>query len=431
MRFMRGTVVAVLVGIVLTGWPLPRPAEARHIYDMYFPLSGDGYYFYKSFGACRDNCRRKHTGVDIVAPKLTPVVAVADGKVRYVGEGDECCTISIVHDDGYHSVYAHLNNDTPGTDDGRLIGYAPGIALGVHVSAGTLLGWVGDSSNSENTVSHLHFELRRPRGERGLPIDPYPSLRAAQLLDHPLRKVTTMCDLNGDGLWDKVVGDPGSDRDAVLDTGGVTVDYASADASSGIASASDGWQTSLTGASELDLLGASLACGDFNRDGYDDLAVGAPGVDGGRTRHAGAVYLYYGSETGLSADHQLLTPSGTHDDRFGSSLGALDRDGDGFFELVVGAPYARTRRSKNGGEVVVFRGTPSGLRSPEVILSPELSAKANLIRFGTTVLIEDRTGDGVSDIVIGAAGTEVGDPGGASFYVIPGATSTALAQDLS
>jgi hypothetical protein len=117
--------------------------------------------------------------VDVLADKGTAVVAVADGTVAWIHDGrrGRCCDVAIRHRDGWRSRYFHLNNDTPGSDDGRAVGIAPGIRPDAPVVAGQLVGWVGDSGNAEETVPHLHFELRRPNGT---PIDPLPSLRAAQ-----------------------------------------------------------------------------------------------------------------------------------------------------------------------------------------------------------------------------------------------------------
>jgi peptidoglycan hydrolase-like protein with peptidoglycan-binding domain len=76
------------------------------------------------------------------------------------------------------SWYIHLNNDTPGTDDGLGWGIAEGIVPGARVSAGQLIGWVGDSGNAEDTDPHLHFELH---DAYGVIVDPYPALLLAQL----------------------------------------------------------------------------------------------------------------------------------------------------------------------------------------------------------------------------------------------------------
>jgi hypothetical protein len=130
------------------------------------------------FGEARDGGARRHLGVDIVAPRLTPIIAVADGVVDEVhGPGSECCWLKIRHDDGWFSVYVHLNNDTAGTDDGQGNGIRPGIEVGTRVSAGQVIGWMGDSGNAEPTVPHLHFELRN-RG--GVPVDPHWSLHTAR-----------------------------------------------------------------------------------------------------------------------------------------------------------------------------------------------------------------------------------------------------------
>jgi murein DD-endopeptidase MepM/ murein hydrolase activator NlpD len=127
---------------------------------------------------------RKHAGNDLLAKKMSPVVAIADGEVVWVRakKGSGCCYLSIRHESqgiSFESRYVHLNNDTPGTDDGRGIGIAKGIKKGSKVLAGQLIGWVGDSGNAESTSPHLHFELR---DEYHRPVNPYPILaRAARL----------------------------------------------------------------------------------------------------------------------------------------------------------------------------------------------------------------------------------------------------------
>ncbi len=142
-----------------------------------FPVAGHATYS-ASFGAPRPG-GRTHEGVDIFAEKLTPVLAAAPGTVSFVrnGVGTDCCLVRIRHDDGWSSLYLHLNNDTPGTDDGLGYGIAEGIDLGVRVEAGTVIGFVGDSGNAEETPSHLHFELSDPSGTE---LDPYPYLQIAQ-----------------------------------------------------------------------------------------------------------------------------------------------------------------------------------------------------------------------------------------------------------
>ncbi|MFP3915936.1 MAG: M23 family metallopeptidase [Actinomycetota bacterium] len=130
------------------------------------------------FGAARDGGNRLHEGNDISAPALQPIVAVSDGTVtRIAGDsGISGYRIHLRHDDGWSSLYIHLNNDTAGTDDSSGIGIRPDLAEGDRVEAGDVIGWNGDSGNAEDTVHHLHFELRDPSGS---PVDPRPSLEAA------------------------------------------------------------------------------------------------------------------------------------------------------------------------------------------------------------------------------------------------------------
>lgn len=146
---------------------------------MAWPLAGAGT-IGSPFGADRDGGARKHMGNDIAAPKLTPVVAVADGVVMGITHEvgtDNCCWAAIQHADGWQSYYIHLNNDRYGSDDGLGVGIRPDLVVGAPVLRGEVIGWVGDSGNAEDTVDHLHFELRNPDG---VAVDPRPSLLAAQ-----------------------------------------------------------------------------------------------------------------------------------------------------------------------------------------------------------------------------------------------------------
>jgi len=140
-------------------------------YPLTFPVAGTNRYS-NDFWANRGS--GTHHAIDIMADKMTPVVAVADGTVTWVGS--HCCSLQIDHDDGWSSNYIHLNNDTPGTDDGQGWGVAPGIKPGVRVKAGQLIGWVGDSGNAEQTPPHLQIELVDPSG---VFVNPYASLKAA------------------------------------------------------------------------------------------------------------------------------------------------------------------------------------------------------------------------------------------------------------
>lgn len=103
---------------------------------------------------------RLHKGIDIAAPTGTPVAAAYDGTIAVAGSLDGYGNaIYINHDNGYSTRYAHLS------------AYAPGIRSGIRVSAGQIIGAVGNTGAS--TGPHLHYELRGPNG----PVNPLNSYR--------------------------------------------------------------------------------------------------------------------------------------------------------------------------------------------------------------------------------------------------------------
>jgi peptidoglycan hydrolase-like protein with peptidoglycan-binding domain len=149
-------------------------------YDLVFPVDGE-HHFSDTFWAGRSH--GFHEGQDIMADKMTPVLAAADGVVRQVNwtsqshmNRDRCCSLVIRHNDGWESWYIHLDNDKTGTDDGNGWGIKQAIAPGVRVSAGQHIAWVGDSGNAENVAPQLHFELRDPSGTI---VNPYLALVSA------------------------------------------------------------------------------------------------------------------------------------------------------------------------------------------------------------------------------------------------------------
>lgn len=152
-------------------------AAASEVYPMVFPVDGPNRYS-DTWGAPRSG-GRTHEGTDIIADKMTPILAVSDGTIGWMHAeiGGNCCAMAIEHDDGWASWYIHLNNDTPGTDDGQGWGFAEGIERGVHVTAGQVVAYMGDSGNAESTTPHLHFELHQPDGTK---INPYPHLVYAE-----------------------------------------------------------------------------------------------------------------------------------------------------------------------------------------------------------------------------------------------------------
>lgn len=197
----RRALVASLIVFLLTapagaGLASPRAGEPRRLHPVIdvvtslatsvdledlsitFPQDPSVTHFDDTWGNRRSGGRR-HKGTDLMAPKMSPVYAVADGIVTTMKRGGSAgWWIGIEHAGGLESWYMHLNNDSPGTDDGRADlseTYATGLSVGGFVTAGQLIGYVGDSGNAEGSGSHTHFELHVD----GKAIDPYPLLVAA------------------------------------------------------------------------------------------------------------------------------------------------------------------------------------------------------------------------------------------------------------
>lgn len=120
-----------------------------------------------SWGNPRDGGRRRHKGIDIFAPKGTPVVAVQDGVITYIGEqskGGLCLWLST--ESGASFYYAHLDR------------WAAGLYEGMEVRSGDLLGYVGNTGNARTTPPHLHFQV----SENDKTVNPYPILTRASVV---------------------------------------------------------------------------------------------------------------------------------------------------------------------------------------------------------------------------------------------------------
>ena len=176
--------VAALIGAGSADFDDPTQVGPAH--EMTFPVIGK-VSFTDTYGAPRGGGTREHEGQDIMGPKMLQLVAATTGTITRLTIPQPTYGYSIVikGDNGWSYHYLHLNNDTPGTDDGLAAlehVFAPGLELGSRVNAGQLVGYLGDSGNAESTAPHLHFELHDPTG---LPVNPYAALKAATRMSAP------------------------------------------------------------------------------------------------------------------------------------------------------------------------------------------------------------------------------------------------------
>ncbi len=128
-----------------------------------FPVSGTKAHAGSFWGADRDGGKRRHEGIDIFAPKLTPAVAAADGYVSGVREGGiGGKTVWLrATDQNVYLYYAHLDKQL--------------VQEGQEVKKGDVVGLVGNTGNAKYTPAHLHFGVYTHNG----PVDPFPFVNKA------------------------------------------------------------------------------------------------------------------------------------------------------------------------------------------------------------------------------------------------------------
>jgi hypothetical protein len=226
-------------------------------------------------------------------------------------------------------------------------------------------------------------------------------------------------DFNHDGVADLAVGVPGENDIA----GAVDVLYGA-----GAGLGGTGAQFFQVGGTPefLDRFGSALAAGDFNGDGFADLAAGASGENVGSVRDAGAVSVLYGSAGGLTrSGGRLFTQVGSRaeeQDFFGWALAAGDFNHDGFADLAVGAPNENVGALLFAGAVSVLYGSPAGLTTTGARLFTQVASAAEVgDDFGAALAAGDFNGDGFADLAADAPSENVGSTVGAgAVSVLPG-----------
>jgi hypothetical protein len=202
-------------------------------------------------------------------------------------------------------------------------------------------------------------------------------------------------DVNDDGTyWDLIVGIPGFSTGA--DDGAVSVYYGSASFDVVV-------DLRMYSAVE-ERLGYSLANGDFNNDGYDDLAAGAPNYDGGD----GAAYIYFGSSSGIS-DHSppdLTYRAEYSGEQFGWNLTVGDFNGDDYDDLLVGAP-SNDEGQADGGRAYVFYGGDGRDMDGDGV-DVDIAGNSAGEQMGWSVAAGNFDGDSDDDALLGAPGYDSG-----------------------
>lgn len=341
---------------------------------------------------------------------------------------------------------AHPHADFNG--DGR-----PDLAVGVPYEG--LSPSLGGSNSDEGAVDLLYSGANGPRakgseflhrglsGVRGGGPDPGAAFGTALAID----------DFNGDGRQDLAIGVPGENGGVFTGPGAINVLYGGRHR---LSLKRDTFLTQNTprmagdGGQGGDLFGYALASGDFDGDGRDDLAIGAPfeTLGAGAATAQGAVTVVYGSRRGLrpngsrfvTENSSGMSGNGASDGEvFGLLMASADLDRNGRDDLIVGAPRENVAGTNAGGITLLY-GSHDGLgtkRSRSLTeSSPDMpgNGAGDGDDFGGAVATGDFDRDGDVDLAVGIQFDDVEvNPGSdsGSVVVLPGSSGGPRVQSAS
>ena len=242
--------------------------------------------------------------------------------------------------------------------------------------------------------------------------------------------VTSLGDLEGDGVIDLAVGAPGDD-DNGTDRGAVWILFMDDDGRVDLQRKIS--EDNLRFPGDLDnndAFGAAVSgIGDLNGDGVFDLAVGAPGDDD-RGTDRGAVWILFLDTNGAVQEVQKISaaaggfPGDLNDgDQFGGAVATLgDLDGDGITDIAVGAQGDNDGGTGKGAVWVLFLNSDGSVKSTQKISEERGGFDDNLDgddRFGSALAeLGDLDGDGTGDLAVGASGDDDGGPDRGAVWIL-------------